>query len=201
MSFSAAILTIMHSRAFPTEDFLAYFEDNLWSKHPDAVTQDEIMAWVYKPGLPETAENPQSDAFDKVSAQSKLWIDGDIVVDDIQTENWSTHEWLHFVNNLPEEMTPEQYAELDRVFDLSNSTNAEIAFAWYMKAIAGDYEPAFEPLDDFLQRVGRGKFIYRLYGALIENGRRDWAQDAYDRARSGYHPIAQRRIDAIFAAE
>jgi len=70
-----------------------------------------------------------------------------------------------------------------------------------MKAIAGGYEPAMPALDGFLMRVGRGKFIYRLYQALVDNGRRDWAIAIYDRARPGYHPIAQRRIDKIFAED
>lgn len=43
------------------------------------------------------------------------------------------------------------------------------------------------------------KFIYRLYGALKDNGKADWAERVYANARPGYHPIAQRRIDAILA--
>jgi len=182
-----------------TEDFLSYFEDNLWAHHPDAVTKEEIEAWVYEPGFPDTIEAPKSDAFEKVTAQQNLLLTGDIAAADLKTANWSTHEWLHFVNGLPDDMTEELFADLDSGFDLSGSQNAEIAFAWYMKAIKGGYDPAMAPLDAFLMRVGRGKFIYRLYAALIENGRRDWAAEIYARARPGYHPIAQRRIDGIFA--
>ncbi len=186
-------------QSITTEDFLAYFEDNLWAENPDAVTKEEITAWVYEPGLPDTAENPVSDAFEKVSAQQASWLAGETAAADIETSAWSTHEWLHFVNTLPVEMTAEQFLALDDAFDLSRIQNAEIAFAWYMKAIAGGYERVMEPLESFLIRVGRGKFIYPLYGALKANGKGDWAQEVYARARSGYHPIAQRRIDAILA--
>ncbi len=186
-------------KSITTEDFLSYFEDNLWADNPGAVTKEEITAWVYEPGIPDTIEAPKSDAFEKVAAQRNLWLEGDIAAADLQTANWSTHEWLYFINGLPDEMSEEMFADLDSAFDLSGSQNAEIAFAWYMKAIKGGYEPAMAPLDGFLMRVGRGKFIYRLYGALIENGRRDWAAAVYARARAGYHPIAQRRIDEIFA--
>jgi hypothetical protein len=84
--------------------------------------------------------------------------------------------------------------------DLTNRRNAEIAFAWYMQAIHGGYEPALPALEDFLMRVGRGKFIYDLYEALHEHGRGAWASEVYARARPGYHPIAQRRIDEILGA-
>ena len=87
--------------------------------------------------------------------------------------------------------------QLDEAFSLTGTQNAETAFAWYMQTIRADYQPAYPALEGFLLSVGRGKFIYRLYAALQENGKGDWAREVYTRARPGYHPIAQRRIDAI----
>lgn len=185
-------------KSITTEDFLTYFEDGLWADQPDAVTEGEINAWIYQPGFPDSIENPQSDAFNKVDGQINAWMGGG-EVDGLETSAWTTHEWLYFIAQLPEAITSDQMAALDGRFSLSTSQNAEIANAWYMRAINVGYEPAFEPLDGFLMRVGRGKFIYRLYAALIENDRRDWAEAVYERARPGYHPIAQRRIDEIFA--
>lgn len=181
-----------------TEDFLAYFEDRLWSTNPDAVTKAEIEEWVFGQGLPSTIENPISDAFEKVSEQQTQWLGGDITAGDIETGSWTTHEWLHFINSLPDDLTIEQFAALDEAYNLSDTANAETAFAWYMKAIAGSYKPALAPLEAFLMRVGRGKFIYRLYEALIDADQSEWAAAVYEQARPGYHPIAQRRIDDIF---
>ncbi len=185
-------------QSITTEDFLTYFEDNLWADHPDAVSQAEINAWVYEPGFPDTIEDPQSDAFDKVTAQMNAWLGGGDV-DGLETSAWTTHEWLHFIRTLPANISVDQLAALDERFSLSTVQNAEIANVWYQTAIKAGYEPAFEPLDAFLMQVGRGKFIYPLYQTLVDNGRREWASAVYERARAGYHPIAQRRIDAIFA--
>lgn len=186
-------------QSITTEEFLSYFEDKLWANDPDAVTKEEITAWIYEPGLPETVESPTSNAFAAVTAQQERWLQGEIEAGALKTGNWSTHEWLHFINTFPETITAAQLAEADAAFNLSQSQNAEIAFAWYMQAINADYKPAYAPIDEFLMRVGRGKFIYRLYAALIDNGKRDWAESIYARAKPGYHPIAQRRIDDIFA--
>ncbi len=188
-------------QSITTEDFLAYFEDNLWSQNPSAVSKEEIEAWIYKPGLPSTVESPTSDAFDRVALQQAAWITGDLTASEVQTAAWTTHEWLHFINTLPNGLTNEQFLALDDAFDLSRIQNAEIAAAWYLKAIEGGYQRAFAPLDEFLVRVGRGKFIYRLYQTLIDNDQREWAAAVYERARPGCHPIAQRRIDGIFAEE
>jgi len=184
-----------------TEDFLGFMDANLRNKYPDAVTDAEIDAWVYGPGLPDTARKPTSTAFDKVAASSTKWVAGDIGAADLPTTDWSTHEWLHFLNGLPE-LTQAQYEELDDTFSLTGTQNAETAFAWYMQAIKGGYEPAYPALEEFLMTVGRGKFIYRLYGALKDSGREDlqyWAQDVFEAASPGYHPIAQRRIGDILA--
>lgn len=182
-----------------TEDFLAYFEDNLWAGNPDAVTKGEINAWIYEPGLPDTIVVPKSDAFKKVSQTQMNWLEGDIEASEIDVSNWTTHEWLHFLNSMPANLSVSQLESLDTAFSLSNAQNAEIAYAWYRQAIPVEYAPAMTALEDFLLRVGRGKFIYRLYQALVDNDQTVWAQEIYARARSGYHPIAQTRIDAIFA--
>ena len=186
--------------AVTTEDFLTYLHENLHKDNPDAVTKAEIDAWVYGPGLPDTARKPQSDAFDDVEAVAIKWFEsGDMKVLETASQSWSTHEWLHFLNGLPE-ASQDQFAELDATFEFTGTQNAETAFAWYMQAIKGGYEPAMPELESFLMTVGRGKFIYRLYGALKNSEREDlqfWAQDIYEAARPGYHPIAQRRIDDI----
>ncbi len=184
-------------QSITTEDFIKYLHDQLHVKNPDALTREELDEWVYRPGLPATIANPQSDAFDNVAAQSASWLAGEITASDLQTANWSTHEWLHFLNGLPEGLTQMQFADLDQAFSLTGTQNAETAYAWYMQAIKGGYEPALPALDAFLMSVGRGKFIYRLYAALKDNGRAEWAEAVYKKARPGYHPIAQRRIDGI----
>ncbi len=180
-----------------TEDFIKYLHDELHVKFPDALTKEELMEWVYEPGLPATAKSPVSNAFNEVEAASKAWFEGGNV-NELETiaSNWSTHEWLHFLNTLPN-LSQEQFSQLDSAFSLTGTQNAETAFAWYMQAIKGGYEPAYPALNDFLMTVGRGKFIYRLYGALNDNDKADWAREVYAKARQGYHPIAQRRIDAI----
>lgn len=187
-------------KAATTEDFLDYLNVNLRKDNPEAVTDVEIDAWVYGPGLPETARKPESDAFSAVDAQSADWVSGTVKASELETDAWSTHEWLHFLNNLPQGITEAQFAELDDTFSLTGTQNAETAFAWYMQAIKGGYDAAYPELENFLMTVGRGKFIYRLYGALKSSEREDlqfWAADIYEAARPGYHPIAQRRIDAI----
>ncbi|WP_370335235.1 M1 family metallopeptidase [Parvularcula marina] len=184
-------------QSITTEVFLDHFRKTLWAAHPEAVTDAEIQEWVYGTGLPDTLIEPASPAFDLVDETRSEWLAGDLALSDIPTTDWTTHEWLHFLGGLPDDMTVEQFTELDETFGLSGHQNAEIAYAWYMNAITANYEPAYPALEEFLIRVGRGKFIYRLYQALEDNGKGEWAREVYAKARPGYHPIAQTRIDGI----
>ena len=185
-------------KSITTEDFLAYMERYLKPSNPKAVSQADIKEWVYGPGIPATIRTPKSDAFDKVGVQSTAFIAGEISASGLKTDAWSTHEWLHFLNGLPK-LNAAQMKDLDSTFKLTGTQNAETAFAWYMQAIKAGYTPAMPALEDFLMKVGRGKFIYRLYGALKDNGQAAKANAVFAKAKAGYHPIAQRRISDILA--
>jgi aminopeptidase N len=184
-------------KTLTTDDFRAYLEKEILAQHPDAVTKAELDEWLYAPGLPKTTPIPRSAALEKVIAEHEAFISGAKPASALPARAWTTQEWLRFLNALPDDAAPEKLAELDIAFQLSGAGNAEIASAWYLKAIASGYEPAMDDIEAFLKRVGRGKFIYRLYGALADNGRKDFAVRIYQEARPSYHPIAQRRIDEI----
>ena len=188
-------------KAVTTEDFISYLHTHLHKDNPDALTRAELDAWVYGPGLPDTARKPESEAFKDVTGLLGTWLAGDSNGDEMfkVSQEWSTHEWLHMLNSLDDfgDVNVENLEVLDETYSFTGTQNAETAFAWYMQAIKAGYEPAMAELENFLMTVGRGKFIYRLYGALNDNGKADWAKEVYARARPGYHPIAQRRIDDI----
>ncbi|MCB9956469.1 MAG: M1 family metallopeptidase [Caulobacterales bacterium] len=178
-----------------TEDFVEYLKDNLLTAHPGVVSEEEVHEWLYEPGLSATMIIPHSDAFAKIVEMQAAWLAGDMTPADFGADGWTTHEWLSFINSLPDHTTLDQFAALDITFDLTHSTNDEIAFAWFMKSIDAGYEPAFPEIRKFLLRVGRGKFIFRLYSELVNEGRKVWAQEVYAEARPGYHPVTQQRLD------
>ncbi|WP_194868038.1 M1 family metallopeptidase [Pseudoalteromonas sp. PPB1] len=186
-------------KSLTTAEFVQYIEKHLINKHPGIVSMDKVNEWIHAPGLPADAPNPTSDAFDKVDAATKAWLAGNRTLDSIPTASWTVHEWLHFINNLPRDLAEGKMVALDQAFGLTDSTNAELAFAWFMLAVGNGYEAIYPALDKHLSGIGRRKLIVRLYKSLVANGKRDWAYQVYRKARPGYHPLAQGTIDAIFA--
>lgn len=183
-----------------TEDFLEFLNAELRAANADAVTEAELQEWVYRPGIPQSLIEPQSEAFARVLAAQAEFSAGRIEAAAIETASWSTHEWVRFINALPHDATTDQLAALDAAHGLTGRANAEIAFAWHLLAIRAGYEPAKPALESFITTIGRGKYIYRLYEALKENGRLDDAMRYFAAAKAGYHPIAQRRIADILGA-
>lgn len=188
-------------KATTTDDFRAFLVDRLAKANPDAALLEEIDEWLNAPGLPATASVPKAAAFENVAAAREAWFKGAAPGASIDTKPWTAQEWLHFINGLPADTTAERLKELDLAFDLTGSRNAEIAFAWQMKAVAAGYAPAMPAVENFLTHVGRGKFIYPLYRALKEKGELATAERIFEKARAGYHPIAQRRVAEILQAQ
>ncbi|NVJ65031.1 MAG: M1 family metallopeptidase [Gammaproteobacteria bacterium] len=185
-------------KSLTTPEFEKYLDKHLISKHPGKVTQAELDEWLHASMLPEFMPNPQSDAFTNIDQVTQDWFDNTTELADIETAEWSIHEWLHFINNLPADISLEKMAELDKAYNLTASTNNEVAHAWLKLAINRDYDVVDKRLEDYLISIGRRKLIVPLYRDLMESDKgAEFAKRVYAEARPGYHPLAQGTIDAI----
>ncbi len=181
-------------RSIITDDFLGYLKENL----PQAAEVVDLEEWVERPGLPEGASRPESDAFAQVDAAAKGWLEGEVPAGELPVEDWTTQEWLHFLRGLPEDVSTERLAELDGAFRLTQSRNSEIAHRWLLTAVRRGYEPAQPRVEEFLIEVGRRKFLEPLYKALAETPQgKERARAIYAKARAGYHPISAGTVDGI----
>ncbi len=181
-----------------TAQFRSYLEQHLLPTRPGAVTSAELDEWLTAPGLPGFAVLPQSDAFAKVDAARADWLAGRRTPAELPTAEWTTFEWLHFLDNMPASLTGARMAELDDAFHLSEAGNAEIVHVWLKLAIRHDYAPAMPRLEEYLVGIGRRKLIRPLYEELMKTpAGRVRAEQIYQRARPGYHPIAVATLDAI----
>ncbi len=184
-------------KSLTTPEFEKYLDKHLIAKYPGKVTQAEIDEWLHSPMLPEFMPNPQSDAFAKVDEASTNFITNELALSDMPTDKWSIHEWLHFINNLPQDISLDKMAELDKAFKLTTTTNNEVAHAWLKLAINRGYVVVNKRLEDYLISIGRRKLIVPLYKALMDTKQDDFAKRVYAIARPGYHPLAQGTVDAI----
>ncbi|TRX56434.1 M1 family metallopeptidase [Thalassomonas sp. M1454] len=199
--FDPFVLSYFNNFSFQsigTHDFLEYLDINLISKYPGVVSKEEVNEWVFGQGLPSYAPAPQSNTFDKVAKLSTQWQAGDKQLNELPTAQWTVHEWLYFINELPRDLSNEQMVALDQEFKLTTSSNAEIAHAWYLLALNAGYDVIKPQLEEYLINIGRRKLIVPLYKQLAESEEGlAWVKAVYIKARPGYHPLAQGTVDGI----
>ncbi len=199
--FDAFLVEYFNAHAFQsltTTEFKKYLKTNLLDKHPGVVSMDEVETWIHEPMLPEMMPNPTSDAFTTIDSETKAWLGDEKSLADLESGEWTVHEWLHFINNLPEDLSQEQMVQLDEAFELTDSTNNEIAHAWLLLSLKTNYDAVMPRLETYLVSIGRRKLIVPLYKQLMETDEgATFAKRVYKVARPGYHPLAQGTLDAI----
>jgi aminopeptidase N len=161
--------------------------------------QFNLNAWLYQPGLSADAPVAHSARFDAVDA-ALARLAASTPPADLQpiTTEWSSHEWVHFLQGLPPTLSAADLGALDAVFHFTASGNAEILAAWFPLTLRAGYGAADAALENFLRHVGRRKFLVPLYRALLDTpGGRARAQRIYKEARPNYHSVATGTIDAL----
>jgi len=153
--------------------------------------------WTYKPGVPPNFAIVISPALNRIEAQAKAFAGG-ANAKSLGASGWSTQEWQHFLESLPEKLTSAQLQDLDRIYRLTDSGNSEILFLWLRIAIRNTYTPALPALERFLTSMGRRKFLRPLYEDLMkQNWGQVEARRIYAKARPTYHTVSTSTLDQI----
>ena len=182
------------------DQFIDYLQKNLLAKSPNTVTPAELQAWVREPGIPAFAQRARSRNFGIVNAARIAWSGEGKLPPSSITSPWSTQEWMHFLDGMPQTLTPEQMAALDAAYHFTGTPNGELAQRWYPLAVRSGYHAADEEMAAFMQRVGRRKLIMPIYEALVKTPEGlAFAQEVFARARPGYHPITTASVAAAIA--
>lgn len=183
-----------------TGQFIDFLNKNLLDALPAAKQKINVEKWVYETGLPTNYPEISSERFEYVDKCIAAWLNGSSPTL-FKTSNWSSHEWIRFLRSLPENTSTEQLTEIDKIFKLSATTNAEIAAVWFTLAAKKNYTVAYLPMEKFLVQVGRRKFIVPIYQALYKNGdqqSKNWAEQTYKKSRQNYHFVATMTLDKLF---
>lgn len=187
-------------QSISTDQFRDYAKANLLDKYPGKVTQAEFDAWLYEPGVPATAPQTTSARFDAVDAARKAWLDSGTLPAKDATAKWTTQEWVHFIEGMPEKLSTEQLAALDAAYKFTGTPNGEIAQRWYPLAVRSGYMQANSEIAKFLERVGRRKLIMPTYKELVKTPEGlKLAEEILARAKPGYHPITTGSVEAAIA--
>ncbi len=201
--FDQFILNYFEQHAFQSIDtagFVKYLSSELLEKHPNIVTKAQVRQWIYQSGLPDDTPKPHSSAFAKIDQNITDLLNDKKSLAQLPTMDWTLHQWLYFINHLPDNISNARMQTLDEAFAFTNSNNAEVAHAWYLLALKANYMNVYPALENYLVAIGRRKLIVPLYKQLVKTAAgKTWANDVYQKARPGYHGLAQGTVDNILA--
>jgi aminopeptidase N len=185
-------------QSIETSDFVTFLNQHLLTNHRDKISTNQIDTWLFQPGMPEFFTPPTTNRFKLIDQQVEAWNSGQLKTDEINSHNWTTQEWLHFLRALPKQMSPQHMQQLDQTFNFTTRQNSEIAHDWLLISINNQYQVAYARLIDYLSNIGRVKLIKPLYEALMKNSElHNLAMNIYLKSRPGYHNIAIKQIDTI----
>jgi leukotriene-A4 hydrolase len=184
-------------KAMDTEGFKNYIKTYYQKNFSVELTDTTFNAWIITEGLPAAIPQPSSDRFKKVDELLAGWRT-EKPLDKSLVKGWSTHEWLHFLKNLPATLTTPQMKSIDDFGGFSASGNAEIITAWGVLSIRNKYEKMNPKIESFLINTGRRKFLSPLYTELVktEEGKKR-AKVIYGKARPNYHFVATNTFDKL----
>ncbi|MEO1051559.1 MAG: M1 family metallopeptidase [Bacteroidota bacterium] len=199
-TFDVFLKEYFSSNAFKvmtTEGFIEYMDKNLFKKNGLEADKTIYEQWIYGPGLPADSPIPVSDRFTKVDEALTSWQNG-TAPGELATSEWSSHEWLHFIRALPEDIAFDQMKALDSAFGFTASKNSEVFSAWMIHAIRHQYEDAYDELEAFLIKTGRRKFLSPIYGEMIKTeAGKQMALRIYEKARPNYHFVSTNTLDEM----
>jgi len=180
-----------------TARFESVLDSAFFADAPEQRAALGVDEWLYEPGLPANAPALVAERFARVEEAARAFEAG-APPGELPTAEWSTHEWLHFLRGLSQELPEERMTALDSAFGLTETHNSEVLFAWLRMAIRNRYEPAYPALERFLTSQGRRKFLEPLYRELAATDQgRAMARRIYREARPGYHAVSASTVDAI----
>jgi leukotriene-A4 hydrolase len=182
-----------------TKTALAFIDKKLSAAKKDWKEVVGIDEWVYQPGLPKNCPRPGQTRFAAIAKIQEDFNLHYLKMDQWNTKSWTTHEWLQLLRHLPSNMPLQDYAAMDKKFNLTNTTNSEIAFEWYMHSLADNYKVAYPNIEQFLLRVGRKKFVKPLYKKMLDTGKKEMAESIFAKAKDNYHPATKAAVEEILA--
>lgn len=197
-----------------TEKFIEYLKRELLEPNRINFNIDE---WVYQPGIPKSCVKIQSKKFKHMQQLAKAFAAGDDIFEpkttyepipkswrkkrvtkQIQRTDFSTQEWIEFIRSLPMFMDPEKLALADAYMNFSRWGNAEVMTEWYLLSIRSDYKPAFLPMEQFITKVGRRKYLIPIYNELNKTpDHRLLGLSIFETAKQNYHFVSRNSVSEL----
>ena len=180
-------------QSLTTEGFLTFLEQEL----PKAVAQVDVNAWIFTPGIPESAKEFESALYNQVEDALKAYTNGPRPSAE-ETKGWNARQKFIFMRSLPETISLEDCAYFEALFDIKETKNTTTRNAFYLIAVRSGYQDALQRIEDHVCKIGAMYSLSLLFRTMVATDwSKEYARPFFEKARDGYHPITAKIIAGI----
>ncbi len=106
---------------------------------------------------------------------------------------------MHFINSLPADLPDERLQRLDRRSGSQhNAERRDWPHVVHPGGEASTPTRAYDAMERYLNRYGRGRLVRPIYEALAANGSDlELAREMFARARAAYHPYVKNGVARV----
>jgi aminopeptidase N len=193
-------------KSITTEMFLDYLDEHLLKKNPTAAKLVDVNTWVFKPGLPKTMAKVKSGSFVTVDEVREIFMDIHRFPPASPHAKWSYHEWLYFLEGLPDStddspvgLTEDYFESLESAgFASRFNPNPEIRCAFLTLAMKHKHYRYAGDAMEFLANMGRRKFILPIFKQMVKTQQgKQLAEELYGAIETRVHSITLNSLKKI----
>ena len=175
-----------------TDDFVLFFH----SFFPDVQSVD-WQAWLYTPGMPPVTH----DFSTQLAAQCQKLSQQLTPITNEQMQSLNSKQIAYLFNlllNNSSIVNHDYIQQTDVNCQMSKYTNCDIRFRWYQLCIRVRYEQVLDEIFQFLEIIGRMKFVKPLYVEF----KTSWTEQLprvkafFEEHRKYMNPITAKQIEA-----
>jgi len=183
-------------QSISTEDFVDYLDKNLIKNNKSLADKIKVEEWIYKLGVPSNITPVGSEDFNAIDSIQKNWRKTGIK--GLSQKIKSTNEKQHFIDYLPEDITPKEMAAIDAEFNFTKGGNFVIKRQWFVVAIRHHYSVANPAIEQFMIATSRTGSLETLYKEMVKTPEgKVWANQIFNKAKSGYHLTTVQDIEGL----
>ncbi|KAK4884144.1 hypothetical protein RN001_000415 [Aquatica leii] len=173
--FEPFLRKYLHQFQFKTlnsTDFKSYFETYFINK--SQIQQIDWNKWLYAPGMPPVIPSYDMTLVKLCNKYKELWLSWDVTEEVPFTKEEIKELKVTQVIQLLQDVVeadPQPIKKLEilqDLFDFASTKNAEIKFRWLRIGLKAQWEPTIKETIEWINVVGRMKFVRPLYRALYK---------------------------------
>jgi len=107
---------------------------------------------------------------------------------------------LAFIRTLDANISTDFMTKLDEQFQFSANANAIVKSDWFKLSAKTKYRAKQDEMEKFLIKIGRRWLIEGVYQLLMDSSDKqdhDFAEQAFEKAKNGYHFVSRSTIEGI----